>query len=364
MFFIPVIAVGCFYIGYRTYSTTLIYSFVKSIYQWRSKVYKVDSELGYVHIPNSRGAYSLTIGPSIPMHHDKDGFRIPVEDNCPFEALHPVILSLGCSFTYGDGICAEDTYSQLVAKYLGGKVKNAGVNGYGLSQMLILSRKLIPIHKPDYLIVQYSPWLANRSRHFFEPSFFGKIPTPYFSKEKNQIVLQPPIFQSIVQDLPIDSYRNNPPTLIDFISFLLNVGLPLFIHDDVNIVHYRVKRFLGLIAEPVKDSDEIIKYGYDEISNIAKKNGAKLIIVVLANNDNEIQVPKHLLTSDAVIVNAHNALLKHLSVLDKENYYRSYLLWRGDPPVIVNLHPNEKANRIIAEEIIQAIKNIKIQTKH
>ena len=46
----------------------------------------------------------------------------------------------------------------VVAQGLGGTVLNAGKCAYGLSQMLILARRLIPRYRPDYVLVQFSPW--------------------------------------------------------------------------------------------------------------------------------------------------------------------------------------------------------------
>ena len=114
------------------------------------------------------------------MRFDKNGFRVPVGDTPTESHGSPLVLTLGCSFTYGDAVYARDTYPYLVGQSLKGTTKNAGCCSCGLSQMLILAGKLIPSHKPDYLIVQYSPWLISRSLSPFSPTYGGKSPAPYF----------------------------------------------------------------------------------------------------------------------------------------------------------------------------------------
>jgi len=159
------------------------------------------------------------------MRYDKDGFRIPVEGNTTLSNPHPLVLTLGGSFTYGDATYAEDTYPHLIARYLGGTTRNAGRCGYGISQMMILAKRLVPTHKPDYLIVQYSPWLIDRARNPFAPTHFGKTPTPFFYG-KDELEVHPPVFATKNRDIPLDRYRGSPKDAIDFVSFLWNVGVP------------------------------------------------------------------------------------------------------------------------------------------
>jgi hypothetical protein len=55
-----------------------------------------------------------------------------------------------------------------------------GVSSYGLSEMMVLAKRLVPIQKPDYLLVPYSPWLVGRAQSPFAPTYFGSVVTPYF----------------------------------------------------------------------------------------------------------------------------------------------------------------------------------------
>lgn len=355
IFLIPVVAISLIYLAYVTYRTNSFYNNVKSNRRgWRGKVWRADKELGFVPIPNSRGSETMPIGADVPTRYDKDGFRIPIEDKLNTKNIHPVVLTLGCSFTYGAATHAKDTFPYLVGKYIGGSTKNAGVCSYGLSQMVIIAKRLIPRHKPDYVIVQYSTWLISRAVTAFAPSYFGKLPNPYYAGE-DKLVIKPPVFQTIIMELPVDEYRDSQEGFGDFLSFLWNIGLPLFLYDDFNMGVYTLASVFGLKGQPTANRRAVIQHAYEEIHKVAEQNRAKMIIVVLGNNHHPVSVQKELLPKDVIVVDAHRALLKRLPTINRESYQRQYHHWRGDPLKRVDGHPNEKAHRIIAEEIVSQI---------
>ncbi len=57
----------------------------------------------------------------------------------------------------------------------------------------------------------------------------------------------------------------------------------------------------------------------------------------------------------AVIVNTEPALLKALPVKTKAVYDLTYRTYRGNPPVLIDAHPNARAHRIMADEIVKAL---------
>ena len=359
VFLIPVITISTFYIGYSAYRTAPIYRHVKLNQRgWKGKTVRADTELGFVPIPDSQGAEVFPIGNDIPARYDKDGFRVPLEDGRSTSPnRHPIVLALGCSFTYGAATPAENTYPYLVGQNLGGTTRNAGVSGYGLSQMLVLAKRLVPTNKPDYLLVQYSPWLVTRAQSPFAPTNFGAAPTPYFFLRHNELVLHPPVFMTEVLDLPFDRYRNTEASLGDKVSFVWHVGMPLYVHDDFKMALYKIESVFGSLPERAPNPEQITKYVYEEMAKVARENGARLVIVVLGSDYRPLQIPEGSFPPDAVIVNAHDALLRHLPVANQETYEQSYAHWRGSPLRIVDYHPNENAHRIIAEAIIQKVQD-------
>lgn len=354
---IPVITISFLYFGYTAYRTRALYQYVKSNQRgWRGKTIKPDAELGFAPIANSVGAEIFPIGEDIPARFDRDGFRVPLDEaKATPPDRRPMGLTLGCSFTYGAAARAEDTYPYLVGQTLGGTTRNAGVPSYGLAQMLMLAKRLAPAEKPDYLLVQYSPWLIERAQNPFAPAYFGKMPTPYFFSRQGSFGLEPPVFRTKIFDLPIDEYRNTPASFGNQLSFLWRVGLPLFVHDDFHMARYLGKRLLGRVPEPASDPDGVIKYVYGEIGNLARQSGAQLVIVVLGNDVSPVWINRDWFPEDAIIVNAHDFLLGNLPVVNQESYDKSYAFWRGTPPGIVDQHPNENAHRLIAEAVTRAI---------
>ena len=351
LFLIPVIVISFFYLVYTTYRTNQFYTYVKSNQKgWSGKLHQAHVELGFVPIPDSRGLEIMPIGAPVPVRYDKNGFRVPIDVTVPTGNKHPVILTLGCSFTYGAATHAKNTFPYLVSAYTGGSTMNAGVSSYGLSQMEIIAKKLVPRFKPDYVIVQYSPWLVKRAIRPFAPSYNGKLPNPYYA-EDGPVTITPPVFQSKIFELSIDSYRNSEEGVEEFLSFLWNVGFPLFFHDDFQTGKYTLAKVLRLEKRPTKNRSVVIQHAYGEIGIVAEQNGAKLIIVVLGEDSNPVPFSEKLFPKNAIVVDAHRELLNRLPIIDEENFQRQYSHWRGDPPILVDGHPNEKAHRVIAEKI-------------
>jgi hypothetical protein len=121
--------------------------------------------------------------------------------------------------------------------------------------------------------------------------------------------------------------------------------------------HYYINRLFGGVPEPAPNPEQVTKYVYEEIAEVARKNGAKVVIVVLGSDYRQVQIPEGSFPSNFIIVNAHDALLRHLPVANQDGYEQSYAHWRGSPLRIVDSHPNENAHQIIAEAIIQKVQD-------
>src|SRR5213593_758064 len=123
---IPVVALTAIYMAFTGYRTALLYSYIKNNERgWKGAVYRADAELGFAPIANSRGAEVFPIGDEVPARFDQSGFRVPLDEATATNGnRHPVVLALGCSFTYGAATSAERTYSHLVGEYLGGVDRN------------------------------------------------------------------------------------------------------------------------------------------------------------------------------------------------------------------------------------------------
>jgi hypothetical protein len=321
-------------------------------------IYKADPVLGYVHVPNSRGFDILPIEARIPAWIDEHGFRVPVDGQ---ETKHrPLILALGCSFTYGAVCLAEDTYPHKLAQLLGGSELNAGVSGYGLAQMLIAAERLIPEYKPDYVVVQYSHWLLDRSLKEFAPVRFALQPVPYFTdgNDGSSISIAPPVFETAAFRADLEKYHNVRRTRMRSILFAAEVGLPLLLHDDWHNLQYRLRSLAGLVKRPTRRRGEAIAYAYGRMKNLCAAHNSSLLIVVLGNEAKPEQIPLELTKLDLCIVNAQATLLDRLGHDAWPKFEDVYETFRMQEAAYLSGHPDALAHSIIAETLASRIREM------
>lgn len=332
-----------------------IYTFLKSDHRgFRGRLHRADPELGYAALPGARGFKMLPLGAPEPVSYDSEGLRVPAGQEGRVPRRRPFILTLGCSFTFGDATLAEDTYAEVLARRLGGTALNAGKSGYGLAQMLILARRLIPRYRPDVVVVQFSPWLAGRATSGFANVTFGEAPVPYLTLDREvHLGVVFPAFAARLFDLPFDRYDRPDRGVREFSSFLAEAGAPLLVHDDWQMFLYRLRRGAGRFPLPAPDPERLNRVVYAEIVRLSREQGARPVIVRLSHPLEVHWQEMKELSRDALLVNAQAAL--DARARDKEDYYRRFAHWRGNPPDLVDTHPNAEAHHIIAGEIVRAL---------
>ena len=345
------------YLSFVVWESHGAYRFVKTPGRgWSGQVHRRDVELGFAPIAGARGAHLFPTGPDLPMRYDREGFRVPVAADDHRPRKRPLILALGGSFTYGDATPAEETYPYRVARALDGSALNAGVCSYGLSQMLILARRLVVEHRPDYLLVQYSPWLLRRALSPFAPSYVGKLTNPYFYEDGDRFSLQPPVFATAVFDYPLSDYREGEPSAAEFLAFVGEVGLPLLVREHLGMISYHTRRALGVLPRPSRNYEGVLRAAYAEIAEIATEQGARVFVVLLDAAGQPARFPGVEPNAPLKVIDAQRALVSRLRAPSRRDFLRQYGHWRGDPPELVDQHPNSKAHAIIAEAIIEGIR--------
>ena len=327
-----------------------------------NRVYQYDPELGSAPIPGSQTKNLYPDGYTVPIRFDQNGFRVPLNTPESNALNHPSMLVLGCSYSFGLGCPAEKTYPYLVGQQLKMNSLNAAYPGYGLAQMLILAKRLIPKYKPDFVLVQFSPWLADRPQNPISPwSYIGT--SPFFIKSNDgKLTIHPPVFKPKISELNILNYHYTPKSTADYLSFMKNVGIPFYISDGANLAVYYFKRLFGIIPKQVNKSEEIVDFVYEEIERLCEENHAQMVIVIITDpgtwrKPSPAEIEKLKSIPNTIIVNTEPALLNALPVKTKSAYDSAYRIWHGSPPVCIDIHPNETAHQIIAAQIIQTIKN-------
>jgi hypothetical protein len=322
---------------------------------WQDGFTIKDAALGFAPLPGGRGAHVFPIGSSVPTRYDQDGFRVPVESaGNAREGARPHLLALGDSFTYGDGCLAEDAYPARAAAEIGGTALNAGVCAYGLAQMLVRARTVIPLAHAEVVLVQFSPWLVDRARTPFAPSFYGKVTTPYFVAAKDgAIALHGPVFETAVCDLPIGDYRGKPAD--DFASFLARVGLPLYVHDDFQMLAYELRCATGALPPAATDGAPIVSAVYGEIASLARASGSRVVVPFIGGYPAPDELAALRAIPGLTLVDAQGALVQALADRTPDGFKQAYGLWRGSPPVLVDPHPNPRAHAILGSAVARAL---------
>ena len=352
---------GAACIGYLVVLLVLseqLYRYVKSSQRgMQGHVQRADAELGFAVIPGATGAEVFPIGPAIPVRIDANGFRVPlVERALPADANS--ILALGCSFTFGAACVAEETFAERVGTALSMRVHNAGGNGYGLVQMLRLARRHLPklalreagvAPAPKLVLVQFAPWLIARARNNMAPSYYGRLPVPYFAATKGESLdIQGPVFQAKVLDLPLSDYRAADSG--GRLSFYWSCGLPLYLHDHVGLV---VAKLSGWPA-PELDRGKVVRLCYGEIAKLCQAAGARMLVVMLGGEEAAAQAQLAGIAG-VEIVAAERALRAALGEHSQADYDRAYGHWRGEPPQLLDTHPNALAHERIAASILATL---------
>ena len=98
------------------------------------------------------------------------------------------VLAVGDSFTEGwDEVRDSETWPAHLDRLIGRPVVNAGVGGYATDQILLRAEKLLPVVKPEILVVGFNEIDIFRSGH----APFGG-PKPYFTIENGNLRFHAP----------------------------------------------------------------------------------------------------------------------------------------------------------------------------
>jgi hypothetical protein len=224
--------------------------------------------------------------------------------------------------------------------------------------MLLLARELVPRHRPEFVLVQHSPWLVGRGLSGFARATFGKVPVPYFTPgPAGEVAMAPPAFRTRLFDLPLARFDNPRGGPGDFASFVWHAGLPLFLHDDARMLALAARRLADRVPPAFPEEPEVVLASYREIRDLCASAGSLMVVVRLSHPlDSSPPALGGLKEGGAVVVvRAQEALNRLVPEATKEAYQRRFAHWRGSPPQLVDTHPNPEAHAIIADEIVKAI---------
>lgn len=308
-------------------------------------------------IPNAKGSYNYYIGDSIKgsieVTFDGQGFRT-VPD--PLKIVSDTTnLFLGCSFTFGDYILAQEGYPYKTSALLGHHFINAGASAYGIAQMKILLDSLLSNRKFHYVFVQLSPWHAERAMKLNGPSFYGYRPYPYFSEQNGAFVLNKPAYKTHLynnMDWRISEYSYR-----EKLSFMISDGWQIEMMDFLAYNLARIKMRLGVIPAPTKNRDALKRYFYSYTIMECHKFNAIPVFLKLAYPEVDSRDEVAYLAEKYPVIDLDEALNAEVAKTGK-TYDELFHIYhkKGDTKLYYDVHLNGYANEIIAKKIFAELR--------
>ena len=161
--------------------------------RWPLDVYRYHETIGYELTP---GVSVKLLDRSYTSRTHELGFRIPLaQDQSPVEPGG--LLSVGCSFTYGDHVEAEQAFTFVAGEILGIPSYNYGVNSYSYTGALLRleeleQRGLFDQLQPSAIVLGAGDWLFGRSTSPFYPTNGLQYGYAYLAKENGSILIKQP----------------------------------------------------------------------------------------------------------------------------------------------------------------------------
>ena len=191
------------------------------------------------------------------------------------------ILILGDSFTFGDEVSDNETYSYYLQEMLPQtEIINLGVHGYGHDQMLILLKEEGIKYEPDIIILGFLP--LDMSRNMLG---FRDYEKPKFVLNDNKLVLT---------NTPV-----SPPEKVIAWDWVRPRVLDLY-----SVLRLKLMKKLGLYE---KEKEAVTTAILEEISQIADSIGAFPVFAFLPSGD-EISVDTALTPDEEYFFSMCNAI--------------------------------------------------------
>ena len=158
--------------------------------KWPAGAYLPDPELGF---RPARDFSGIMLDRRFHVRTDKLGSRIPW--NARADVIEPHgLLALGCSFTYGDEVEAEQAFPYVIGQALEIPSYNFGVCSYSYVTAVLLLKQLerdgtVAKLAPQFLLLGAGSWLEDRSRSPFYPTTSLPFTYPYLRKQNDAAVV-------------------------------------------------------------------------------------------------------------------------------------------------------------------------------
>ena len=332
------------------YSKTLNKSFSGLIWQY-------DDSLSYKGLPYSQGSYNYYLGDTIegrvPLIFDSLGFRT-VPDSLRINS-DSTDLYLGCSYTFGDFVEAQNTYSYLTSKFLNHNYINAAIVGYGAGQMVQIAEKLLPKRKFSYVFIQLSSWIVPRAMEINGPTRFGYRPFPYYSETGSSFKLNLPAYKTRMYS--IKNWRKTQRSYFEKMFFSFTDGYKIEIHDYYSFKFAELKIRLGILPKPTQNKTALEIVYYDHLIDLCLRHMAVPVVLKLMYPDKDCETLVRHIRKKAKIIDLDSVLQTIVSRtgIKYGKLFKIHHVQNNDS-INFDSHPNKFAHSIFSETIYNALK--------
>ncbi len=296
---------------------------------------RYDAALGFTGTPN----YSVE-----GFHYDANGFRVtPAPAGAAL--AEPPILAVGGSYTLGDEVADDETFPSQLQALTGRRTINAGMEAYGLDQMVLRAEVVAAQDRPAAIVLSFGADNLRRT----EMSRVWGVEKPYFTLTDGKLVLRnapvPPspdpattldIWQrlfgrSLLVDLVLRHFGWQYEWSVDHVRVLpreegVKLSCPLF------------KR-LSQIGVPTIVAAEYDPYLWTDPPYMKEQNALTDAVLRCAE------------AAGFVIVNPFNAIDQGMRTAGRDLYYR-----KGE-------HPSPAGHALAAKMVADALKRFDLQAK-
>jgi hypothetical protein len=296
---------------------------------------RYDSDLGFVGSANfSEPGF----------HYDAKGFRV-VPAPAGVALAEPPILAVGGSFTLGDEVSDDETFPAQLQALTGRRTINAGMEAYGLDQMVLRAETVVAQGKPAAIVLSFG---ADNLRRMEMSRVWG-VEKPYFTLDEGQLVLR---------NVPVPR-SPDPATTLDIWQRLFGRSMLV----DLILRHFGWQYEWSLDHVRVSPRDEAVKLSCPLFKRMAKL-GVPTIVVTEYDpylwTDAPYMKEQKALT-DAVLrcaaaagfatVDPFDAIDQGMRTAGRGLYYR-----KGE-------HPSPAGHALVAKMVADALQHLELHAK-
>ncbi len=236
----------------------------------------------------------------------------------------PSILCVGDSFTFGDAVNDNEAWPAYLEKSLGIHALNGGVFGYGLDQSILRAEQLVPVLKPDFLIVATIQDDVRRCEY----SIRSGVYKPYFTVANGELLLHKPL--QIIPKHELDRARRILGYSCFFHRLFFKFSRPWWIHGYLwkgSRVHENGMQVSCLLMERLAD--------------FSRRSGVPTMVAFLYAIDEPPEIFSEL-----------SACVRHANIPLWDPYQELMELRKKNPAEYKSLfdgHMTAKGNRVMAE---------------